>query len=215
MIGTNQYQTFFFSCLCITGISLPGTADDWTQLQGDAQHSGNAPHVVLPGQLGLVAAVPLTDAVLAAPVVSNGKAFVVDASGVVFAIDTNTQQVVWKFVTHGGSGNCNNIAAPAVVGRYIHVGTMAGKYYVLNCDSGAVVNVIDCAEPIFAAPVVGADRVYFATLGAQVYAVTKEGDVTWTWDFVKEVVGFDGDRWKGEDWVSFRGDRVTWRDHFV
>ena len=30
-----------------------------------------------------------------------------------------------------------------------------------------------------------------------------------------EVVGFDGDRWSGAAWLAFRGDRVTWRDHFV
>ncbi|HQZ29138.1 MAG TPA: PQQ-binding-like beta-propeller repeat protein, partial [Verrucomicrobiales bacterium] len=34
-------------------------------------------------------------------------------------------------------------------------------------------------------------------------------------DFVKEIIGFTGDRWSGEDWVKFRGDRVTWKDHFV
>ena len=68
---------------------------------------------------------------------------------------------------------------------------------------------------IFAAPVVDKDRVYFATLGAQVYALEPAGEVAWTWDFVTEVIGFEGDRWKGEDWLAFRGDRVTWRDHFV
>jgi outer membrane protein assembly factor BamB len=57
--------------------------------------------------------------------------------------------------------------------------------------------------------------VYFATLGARVYAVTPAGSVAWTWDFVQEVIGFDGDRWKGDDWLKFRGDRVTWKDHFV
>ena len=29
------------------------------------------------------------------------------------------------------------------------------------------------------------------------------------------MIGFDGDRWKGDDWLKFRGDRVTWKDHFV
>ena len=49
----------------------------------------------------------------------------------------------------------------------------------------------------------------------RVYAVKPNGDAVWDWDFVKEVVGFEGDRWKGADWLAFRGDRVTWRDHFV
>ena len=214
MCRTKGFSTLALALVAIC-VSATTTADDWPQLQGNAQHSGDASHVSLPTSVGLVAAIPLTDAVLAAPVVSNGKAFVVDASGVVFAIDTQTLKVVWKFATRGGTGNCNNVAAPAVVGKYVHVGTMAGHYYVLDRDSGTVVREIDCGEPVFAAPVVGDDRVYFATLGAQVYAVKPDGEVIWTWDFVKEVVGFNGDRWKGAEWLAFRGDRVTWRDHFV
>jgi outer membrane protein assembly factor BamB len=171
--------------------------------------------VALETPLGLIAAIPLTDAGFASPVVSQGKIFVVDGSGVVFAIDATTLEVVWRFATRGGPGNCNNVAAPAVVGNYVHVGTMAGRYYVLDRDHGSVIKEIDCQEPVFSAPVIGEDRVYFATLGARVFAVAPDGEVAWTWDFVKEVVGFQGDRWKGEDWLAFRGDRVTWRDHFV
>jgi len=215
MNRSNGFPALTFALGCVIGVQATVVADDWPQLQGNAQHSGDASHVLLPTSLGLVAAIPLTDAVLAAPVVSAGKAIVVDASGVVFAIDTQTLKVVWKFATPGGAGNCNNVAAPAVIGKYVHVGTMAGHYYVLDRDSGAVVKEIDCAEPVFTSPVVGEDRVYFATLGARVYAVTPAGDLVWTWDFVKEVVGFNGDRWKGEEWLAFRGDRVTWRDHFV
>ena len=132
-----------------------------------------------------------------------------------FAIDAETLKVVWRFATRGGAGNCNNVASPAVVGDYVHVGTTAGLYYVLNRETGAVVREIDCQEPLFSAPAVGADRVYFATLGAQVYAVEFNGETAWTWDFVKDVVEFEGDRWSGEDWVKHRKDRVTWRDHFV
>ncbi len=193
----------------------PVRATDWPQLQGDSHRSGNAPNERLSESLGLRAAVPLSDAILASPVVSDGELFVVDGSGTVFAFDAKTLQIKWKFQTQGGPGNCNNVAAPAVVEGFVHVGTMAGRYYVLDRRSGAVVAEIDCGEPIFAAPVVGADRVYFATLGAQLYAIQPAGDVVWRWDFVKEVVGFTGNRWKGEDWLAFRGDRVTWRDHFV
>jgi outer membrane protein assembly factor BamB len=122
---------------------------------------------------------------------------------------------VWQFATRGGLGNCNNVAAPAVAGKYVHIGTTAGYYYVLDRDTGAVVKEIDCREPVFSSPVVSADRVYFATLGARVYALKPEGEIVWTWDFVKEVIKFDGDRWNGADWLAHRKDRVTWRDHFV
>jgi outer membrane protein assembly factor BamB len=189
--------------------------DDWPQLQGNASRSGNAPDVSLRTPLGLIATVPLTDGIYASPVVKDGKVYVIDGAGVVFAIDSNTQKVLWRFATKGGPGNCNNVAAPAVVENYVHVATTAGYYYVLNRDNGEVVKEIDCRDPIFSAPAVGADRVYFATLGAQVYAIEPDGKIVWTWDFVKEIIQFDGDRWSGKDWLAHRKDRVTWRDHFV
>jgi outer membrane protein assembly factor BamB len=198
---------------CVWGTRV--TAADWAQLQGNALRSGNVPQESLPNSLGLVAAIPVTDGIFASPVVSDGSVYLIDGSGVVFAIDAKTFQVRWKFQTAGGTGNCNNVAAPAIVGDFLHIGTTAGYYYVMNRKTGDVVKKIDCGEPIFSAPAVGNDRVYFATLGAQVYSVEPNGDVAWTWDFVKEVVKFDGNRWSGEAWLADRGDRVTWRDHFV
>ena len=190
-------------------------ADDWPQYQGNAYRSGDAAHIQLPDNLGLAGAVAATDGIYAAPVVSDGTVFCIDGSGVVFAIDAKSLAIKWQLPTRGGSGNCNNVAAPAVVGDYLHVGTTAGHYYVINKSTGKIVEEIDCAEPIFSAPAVGKDRVYVATLGARIYAIEPAGKVAWTWDFVKEVVEFKGNRWSGADWVAHRGDRVNWRDHFV
>ena len=190
-------------------------AGQWPQLLDNALRSGDASDQQLQAPLGITASAALTDAIMAAPVVSDDKVFAVDGSGVVFALDAQTLEVLWKFRSRGGKGNCNNVAAPAVIDRYVHVGTMAGWYYVLDRDSGRLVREIDCGEPIFAAPVIGQDRVYFATLGARLHALKPDGEIVWNWDFVKQVVGFEGDRWSGQDWLAFRGDRVTWRDHFV
>ena len=134
-------------------------AGDWPQLLGSGLRDGDASDISLDAAPRLVGAVPLSDAILASPVVAAGKVFVIDGSGVVFAIDAESLDVTWTFATRGGGGNCNNVAAPAVIGRYVHVGTMAGIYYVLDRDSGAVIKEINCGEPIFAAPVVGEDRV--------------------------------------------------------
>lgn len=210
------YLVYAVTIACM--VSFPPTtqaAENWIQLKGDALRSGNVPDVSLQAPMGLLAAIPLTDSIFSSPVVSENRVFVVDGSGVVFAIDKKSLKVVWTYTTRGGVGNCNNVASPAIAGNYLHVATMAGYYSVFNCSTGALVTEIDCHEPIFSAPVVGSDRVYFATLGARVYAVEYNGKKAWTWDFVKEVVGFKGNRWKGEDWLAFRGDRVNWRDHFV
>lgn len=191
------------------------SAQGWPQFQGGPRRSGNAPSVALPDDLGLVATLAMTDGIYASAVVHDGKVFAIDGAGVVVAADAVTLNELWRYATKGGVGNCNNVATPAVSGKYLHVGTMAGYYYVFDTETGRVVNEIDCGEPILSSPAVGSDRVYFATLGAQVYAVLPDGKMVWKWDFVKEVVGFEGDRWKGEEWLAFRGDRVTWRDHFV
>ena len=90
---------------------------------------------------------------------------------------------------------------------------MAGDYFVLDAASGAVVKRIPVGEPIFSAPVVGTDRVYFATLGSRVHAVTPQGEILWIWDYVREALGFDGDRWSGADWRRLKG-QATWREQF-
>jgi outer membrane protein assembly factor BamB len=179
-------------------VSTATARESWDQLQGNALRSGNVPEAHLPEQLGLLGAVPLTDGIYSSPVVRDDTVYVVDGSGVVFAIDIDTLALRWKFETRGGPGNCNNVATPAIVGEYLHVGTMAGYYYVLDRETGATWlrnwTVVMRSSRV---PAAGEDRVYFATLGASVYAVEPHGDVAWTWDFVSEVVGFPGDRWSG------------------
>jgi len=196
--------------------AVPAAAEDWVQFQFDARHSGNAADrkIALDG-LGLEGAVALSDGIYTAPVVADGKVYAVDGSGVAWCLDAASLKVLWKFASKGGPPNCNNVSSPVIAGKYLHFGTTAGLYYVLDRATGAVVAQIDCHEPVFSTPVVGADRVYFATLGSRVYALEPDGTVVWQWDFVEQVLGFRGNRWSGADWLAFRGERVTWRDHFV
>lgn len=204
----------WFTVVCATAAANAHAGEDWRQFKYDARHSGNVPDRRLATPLKLVAAIPLTDAVFTAPVVADGRVYVVDGSGVAFCIDATTRNVLWKTSTRGGPANCNNVSSPAVVGDYLHFGTTAGTYYVLDRRDGGVVKAIDCDGPVFSTPVVGSGRVYFATLGAQIYALEPDGRTCWQWDFVKEVIGFSGDRWSGADWHKHKQGRVTWRDHF-
>lgn len=190
-------------------------ASDWLQYQGDALRSGNARHFEVPKQLGLQGTVAMTDAIYASPVVADGVVYVLDGSGVVAAFDAKSLQKKWQFSTRGGAINCNNSATPAVCGETLHVSTMAGIHYVLNRRDGQLLREIDCREPIISSPITDGQRVYVATVGARIFALEKDGTQIWDWDFVKQVIGFEGDRWKGEDWLKARPDRVTWRDHFV
>ncbi|MCP5560451.1 MAG: PQQ-binding-like beta-propeller repeat protein [Verrucomicrobiaceae bacterium] len=214
-------------------LSIPAAAEDWPQFMFNSAHSGNAAQIDLDVEnLGLQGAVAMSDGIYTSPVVADGKVFVVDGSGLCACFDAATLKPVWKFQSKGGKQNVNNVSSPSVVGKYLHFGTTAGIYYVLDRATGAVVKEIDCGEPIFSTPVIGKERVYVATLGAQVFALTYAGEQQWKWDFVKEVIQFDGNRWSGESWATFCTERmlktlkpgttptssdgrVTWRDHFV
>lgn len=197
-------------------VSLSALAEDWPQFQFDARHSGNAPDRDLAAEnLGLIGAVAMSDGLYASPAVAAGRVYVLDGAGVLTCLDAATLKTLWKFASRGGAQNCNNVSSPAISGAYVHFGTTAGLYCVLDRETGALVAELDCGEPIFSTPVAGPDRVYFATLGSRVYAVEPAGRVLWQWDFVKEVVGFPGNRWSGEEWLASRGSRVTWKDHFV
>jgi len=164
--------------------------------------------------LGLLAAAPLTDAIFTSPVVADGRVFAVDGAGVAFCLDAATLRVVWKFESRGGKINCNNVSSPALAGGYLHFGTTGGFYYVLDAKSGKVVKEIACGEPIFSSPVAANERVYFVTLGSRVHALRPDGTPCWTWDFVKEVLKFEGDRWSGAEWAKWRGHRVPTSDQF-
>ncbi len=204
---------FLLSFFCTTVVPFVCTGEDWPQFKYDSMHSGNVTERNLSTPLGLVGAVPLTDAIFTAPVVANGKVFVVDGAGVAFCLDADSLKVLWKVRTRGAKANCNNISSPAVAGNYLHFGTMAGTYYVLNVSDGSVVKEIRCGEPIFSEPVVGDDTVYFATLGSRVYALEPNGTARWVWDYVKDRLQFFSDRWSGEQWAK-RNRRVTWREQF-
>jgi outer membrane protein assembly factor BamB len=196
-------------------LALSATAgEDWLQFKYDCRHSGNVPDRSVTTPLGLNAAVSLTDAIFTAPVVEDGRVYVVDGSGVAFCINSATSNVEWKFHSRGGRANCNNVSSPVIAGRYLHFGTMAGSYYVLDKTNGDVVKEINCGEPVLSTPVVVNNRVYFATLGSQIYAIEPDGTICWVWDFVKEVLKFNGNRWSGEEWYKHKKKRVTWRDQF-
>ena len=222
-------STFLASLLIVTS----SLAEDWPQFLFNARHSGNAAaHEIAADQLGLQGVVSMTDGLYTAPVVAAGLVYVLDGSGMVRCFEADSLKPRWNFQSAGGAQNVNNISSPAIAGDYLHFGTTAGLYYVLNRQTGAVVKKIDCGEPIFSTPVVGEDRVYLVTLGSQAQALKFDGTPVWKWDFVKEVIGFTGNRWSGEDWAAFcekrmlatlkpgatptsSDGRVTWKDHFV
>ncbi|MEX0587046.1 MAG: PQQ-binding-like beta-propeller repeat protein, partial [Pirellulales bacterium] len=140
-----------------------------------------------------------------------------DGSGTAYCFEAGTLRPIWKMPTEGGAFNVNNVSSPAVIAGHVHFGTTAGNYYVLRAADGGVVRKIACGDPIFSSPVIADAKtptVYFATLGGRVHAVGGDGQTRWSWDFVRQILKFPGDRWSGEAWAAFKKGRVTWREQF-
>lgn len=214
MYSAPPWRRFLLLVCLLSLVPTAALAQPWPQSKFDAHRSGNVPDRQVTTPLGLVAAVPLTDAVLTAPVCEAGRLYIVDASGVAFCIRSENGEVVWQTSTPGGPVNCNNISSPAIVDGFLHFGTTAGSYFVLDVRNGSIVREIACGEPIFSAPVVDGNRIYFATLGSQIYALEPNGTICWTWDFVREVMDFGGNRWDGSAWLAHKNGRVNWQDSF-
>ncbi len=128
---------------------------------------------VLQTNLGLVAAVPMTDGIQAAPVVGGGKVFVMDGSGVVMAIDAKSHKLVWQFQfpIQGREGNCNNVAAP---GGHREVPARRHDGRLLLCPrpghrQGGARDRLPGADLL--APAAGAGPRLFRDARCQVYAV--------------------------------------------
>lgn len=188
--------------------------DGWTQAKFDARRSGNVADRDVEESLGLLAAVPMSDAVLTSPVIARGKIYVVDAAGKATCVDATTFKVVWQYESRGGPANCNNVSSPALIGSRLHFGTMAGSWIVLDAERGTLVRELRVGEPILSSALVANGRVYFATLGSRVHALAPDGTLQWSWDYVKEELKFDGDRWSGESWLKFRNGPLRQGDQF-
>ncbi len=201
--------------LCLALAALVAPQEEWLQSRFDSRRSGHAPGRRVESAPGLLAAIPLGEAVFTTPAVAGDRAYVVDGAGAATCIDTRTFGVRWRTETRGGRANCNNLSSPALAGRYLHFGTAAGGYAVLDADRGTLVREIACGSPVWCSPVLAGGRVYFTTVGAEVYALEPDGTVAWTWDFVKEVVKFPGDRWSGEEWSRHRQGRLGQDDRFL
>ena len=187
----------FRSCLglwIVSVCSLLPAEQTWTQYKFDSQHSGNAPDRDYPDTARPGRGDPVNRC--GVHIAGRRERARIFRSGWFREFFTaSTRRVCrcrWRFASDGGELNCNNYCSPVLIGDYVHFGTMAGDYYVLDADQGEQWSArLPCGDPIFSCPVVGHDTVYFATLGSRVFAVSPDGQVRWQWDYVQEVLKFD------------------------
>jgi len=153
--------------LTLMGMTAAAAAEDWMQFKYDCRHSGNVPDRALTTPLGLIGAVPLTDAVFTAPVVADGRVYVVDgtlyyscffgyaaktrirhfagpsAKGLTAAIEPMTGRVIWLttkyYVTAGTTISAEN--GRLYLGGYNRPNEKTNNRYVwcLDAENGSLI----------------------------------------------------------------------------
>ena len=126
-----------------------------------------------------------------APTIANGKAYVVSADNIVYAIAIDTGEVVWSYSGIGSSAGVLGNASPAVVGNQVVVPYSSGEILAFDTESGdpkwldaltgsnrftAVSGLTDVA----ASPVAYEGAVYAVSVSGRMIAVnTRDGNRLW------------------------------------
>jgi outer membrane protein assembly factor BamB len=126
-----------------------------------------------------------------APTIANGKAYVVSADNIVYAIAIDSGEVVWSYSGIGSSAGVLGNAAPAVAGNQVIVPYSSGEILAFNTESGepewldaltgsnrftAVSGLTDVA----ASPVAYEGAVYAVSVSGRMIAVsTRDGNRLW------------------------------------
>ncbi len=107
--------------------------------------------------------------VVSSPAVVNGKVYTGADSGSIYCLDAATGSQLWKTFAGGISNNViwNSIAvvqvrsSPIVYGGKVYVGSLDGNLYCLDANSGNVLWKYQTKGPIYVAPTVVGNAVYF------------------------------------------------------
>ncbi|PCD02600.1 pyrrolo-quinoline quinone [Sphingomonas spermidinifaciens] len=181
-------------------VLLPAAApnDAWTQPGGSASKSMG--HLALADQPTRAWSVRIPGGntrvrLGAAPVVANGRLYVVDVDGVVHAIDAATGATAWRAPTAKGDGN-----APArfgggvsVEGDRLYATNGLGDVVALNTADGAEIWRAKPGGPLRGAPGVGLGDIFVLSQDNQLFALNAaDGKTVWTQSGSLEAQGVFG-----------------------
>ncbi len=125
-------------------------------------------HIALRPPFRSVWAVELGGLIEFPAVVSDGVAYIGNATATVRAISMFTGAVLWRHDTPHGK----MASSPAVVGQELVYHTMDGHVYVLDCATGRLLWSFSTGSPIESSPLVDRGAVdYFGAWNGRVYAL--------------------------------------------
>ena len=165
-------------CLALALLaSLSACAGDWPQFKRTPNRQGCdlAEQVALPSKLCCL--IDFGSPIRASAAIVAGKAYAISGRGLLARVDLARNAVDWQ-VSLGG---VNNESSPAVKDGKVYVGTTAGKFYVLDADSGRILKTYDAGAAILASPLLLENRVCFGSMNGTFHALDLEGNAKWTY----------------------------------
>ncbi|MEZ5708414.1 MAG: PQQ-binding-like beta-propeller repeat protein [Blastomonas sp.] len=157
----------------------------WSQPGGNAAKAMG--HVGLGAPLGRVwtagiAGTSTRVRLAAAPVISEGKLFVMDTDGVVHAYDSRSGSPLWTTSLRvDGDGESSLFGGGASVdsGRVFATNGI-GEVAALDADNGSVIWKVKPAGPLRGAPTLSIGNVYVMTQDNQLFALSQvDGSIVW------------------------------------
>jgi hypothetical protein len=148
--------------------------------------------------------VPFTFAGRAQPVVADGKVFIGDMDGRIYALALNDGGTLWTALNPGGTG-----AALAIAGEVVVATAIPGALTGFDVGSGEPRWRIDMPKAITGAPLVLGDRVFSGCHDGRIYAVSAStGQSLWVSEnlrapVVGDLCGDDAAVYVGAENMSF------------
>jgi outer membrane protein assembly factor BamB len=131
----------------------------------------------------------------AAPVVEDGRLYVMDTAAVVHALDAATGSEFWK-TSLGVAGEARNVVwggGVSVEAGFVFATNGQGDVAAINSKDGSIVWKKRPAGPLRGAPSIGNGNVYVMTSDNQIVALNiTTGDVEWTESGATELAGIYG-----------------------
>jgi outer membrane protein assembly factor BamB len=182
-------------------VAIPAEATnaDWAQSGGNAAKSMG--HLALRPALGQAWRVSIGQGstkkgqLAAAPIVAEGKLFVMDTRAVVRAIDPQTGATLWESQVRGqakGNGILFGGGVSYANGR-LYATNGEGFAVAMDAKNGGIVWSVRPGGPLRGAPTIANDNVYVVTQDNQMFALNPaDGKIRWNGSGAVEIAGVLG-----------------------
>lgn len=153
-------------------------AADWNQFHSTSNHKGLNPYenVLNSGNVGAIDVLwsyPI-GFTQSSPAIVNNVVYIVNTSGIVYAINRSTGALLWQYPTSFFTSS-----SPAVANGVIYLGSNDTNVYALKATTGAFLWQYPTAGPVQSSPAV-LNGVLYVTSNTSVYALTAStGTLLW------------------------------------